>query len=59
MVIKTIVGLTNNYLFKEQKRLKEIYSRTSVAETLMARYHGCFELVLESLVKNPLAADLG
>ena len=22
-------------------------------------YHGCFELVLESLGKNPLAADLG
>ena len=30
-----------------------------MARTLMARYHGCFELVLESLGKNPRAADLG
>ena len=36
-----------------------IYSKTSMARTLMARYHGCFELVLESLGRNPLAADLG
>ena len=35
-----------------------MYSKTSVARTLMARLHSCFELVLESLGKNPLAADL-
>ena len=35
------------------------YSRTSMARTLMARLHGCFELVLESLEQNHLAADLG
>ena len=29
-----------------------------MARTLMAHYHGCFELVLESLEKNPIAADL-
>ena len=30
-----------------------------MAQTLMARLHGCFELVLESLGKNPIAADVG
>ena len=30
-----------------------------MAQTLMARFHGCFEHVLESLEKNPIAADLG
>ena len=34
------------------------YTRPSVAQTLMARLPRCFELVLESLVKNPIAADL-
>ena len=36
-----------------------IYSRTSVAKTLMLVYHGCFELILMSLGKNPLPAVLG
>ena len=37
------------------------YSRPAVAQTLMSRlvYHVCFELILESLGKNPIAADLG
>ena len=31
-----------------------------MARTLMARlYHGCFELILESLGKKPIAADFG
>ena len=29
-----------------------------MARTLMALYHGCFELFLESLGKNPIAADI-
>ena len=34
------------------------YDRTSVAPTLMALYHGYFELVLEFLTKkNPIAAN--
>ena len=37
----------------------QTYSRTSVARTLMAIYHGCFELVLDSFGKNPIAANLG
>ena len=35
-----------------------IYSRTSVARTLLV-YHGFFELVLGSLGKYLIAADLG
>ena len=35
-----------------------MYSRTSVARTLMTRYHGYFEFVLESLGKNPIAAEI-
>ena len=38
---------------------EEKYSRTSMARTLMALHHGCFELVFESVGKNPIAADLG
>ena len=37
------------------------YNRTAMARTLMTCllvYHGCFELVLESLGKNPRAANL-
>ena len=43
---------------------ESIYSRTSVARTLMARLprlfrtRFCFELVFESLGKNPIAAEL-
>ena len=40
-------------------RFKCIYSRTSMTRTLIARYPGCFELILESLRKNPIAAYLG
>ena len=36
-----------------------IYNRTSVARSLMARFHGCFEVVFESPWKNTMAADLG
>ena len=38
---------------------KHVYSRPSVARTLMALYHGSFELVLESLGNDPIAAYLG
>ena len=34
------------------------YSRTSVARTLMLVYHGYFELILESLTKDPIAANI-
>ena len=36
-----------------------IYSRASVAQTLMAHLPWLFGLILESLGKHPLAADLG
>ena len=38
-----------------------IYSRSSVARTQMfrlPRYHGCFQLILESFETNSVAADL-
>ena len=35
------------------------YSRTSVTQHWWRVYHGCFELVIESLGKSPIAADLG
>ena len=35
------------------------YSKPSVARTLMACLPCCFELVLESLGKNPIGVDLG
>ena len=35
------------------------YNRTSMARTLKLVYHGCIELILESLGTNPIAADLG
>ena len=35
------------------------YSRHSVARILMACYYGCFKLILESLGRNPIAADKG
>ena len=38
---------------------KHVYSRNSMARTLMARLPWLFELILESLGNNPLAADLG
>ena len=38
--------------------MKNNYSRNSVARTWMARFHRFFELVLESLEKKPIAADI-
>ena len=45
--------------FFAQGSLWFIYSRTSVAWTLMAHLHCCFKLVLESPGKNSAHADLG
>ena len=36
-----------------------IYSRPSVARTLTVAYHGCFELVLESLGKKSHSCKFG
>ena len=51
--------LESEFTAKEKNPLLECYSRTSMARTLMAAIHGCFELVLESLGKSLIAADLG
>ena len=44
---------TKNFLHIQMIR----YSRTSIARILMARLPYMFELVLESLEKNPIALD--
>ena len=39
-------------------RTGSIYSRPSMLEHRWLVYHGCFELVLESIGKNPVTAGL-
>ena len=54
---KTTVKCDNN----READVAEIwnnYSRTSVARTLMLVYDGYFELILESLTKDPIAANI-
>ena len=54
--------VTTTILLTSILKSKQIYEKTVELQWLKHRwlvYHGCFELVLESLGKNCIAADLG